>query len=384
MAENTPERPPWSTSQILILLGIFLLLGYEVAKWTSPWFRSPATEERAITARGDLAGDEKSTIELFRQSAPSVVYITTLAQTTNFLTGAVNEVPQGTGSGFIWDDAGDIVTNFHVIQSALQKAQVARVTLSNHKFFEARLVGVSPENDLAVLRINAPRADLSPIRVGTSENLQVGQKVFAIGDPFGFDQSLTTGIVSALGRTLPSAATRQPIDGVIQTDAAVNPGNSGGPLLDSAGLLIGVNTAIFSPSGSSAGIGFAIPVDTVNRIVAQLIATGRIARPTLDIKTHDGLSQSVTQKLGINGVLIVQVIEGSPAAVAGLRPTRQAADGSLIFGDIITAVEGKSIKNREQLYSALQKFKIGQTVRLTVYREGKQVEVPVALAEARQ
>ena len=379
MAENTPQRPPWSTGQILILLGIFLLLGYEVAKWTSPWFRSPATEERAITARGDLAADEKSTIELFRQSAPSVVYITTLAQTTNFLTGAVNE-GQGTGSGFIWDDAGDIITNFHVIQNA----QAARVTLSNHKSFPARVVGVSPENDLAVLRISAPRADLNPIRVGSSENLQVGQKVFAIGDPFGFDQSLTTGIVSALGRTIPSAATRQPIDGVIQTDAAVNPGNSGGPLLDSAGRLIGVNTAIYSPTGSSAGIGFAIPVDTVNRIVAQLIATGRIARPTLDIKTHDGWSQSVTQKLGISGVLVVEVMQGSPAAAAGLRPTRQAKDGSLIFGDIITAVEGKSIKNREQLYSALQKFKIGQTVRLTVYREGKQVDVPVALAEARQ
>ena len=383
MADNTPKRPPWSTGQVLILLGIFLLLGYEAAKWTNPWFRSPATEERAITARGPLGEDEKSTIELFHQSAPSVVYITTLAQTTNFLTGAVSEVPQGTGSGFIWDDAGDIVTNFHVIQNALQKAQIARVTLSNQKKFDARLVGISPENDLAVLRINAPRADLSPILVGTSENLQVGQKVFAIGNPFGFDQSLTTGIVSAVGRTIPSAATRQPIDGVIQTDAAVNPGNSGGPLLDSAGRLIGVNTAIFSPSGSSAGIGFAIPVDTVNRIVPQLIANRRVAQPTLDITMHDGLSQSVTQRLGISGVLVVQVLEGSPAAAAGLRPTRQTEDGSLIFGDIITAVEGKSIKSREQLYSALQKFKVGQTVRLTVYREGKHVDVPVALAEAR-
>ncbi len=379
MTESTPKRPRWSTSQILILLGIFLLLGYEVAKWGSPWLRRPSGEERPITARGDLGEDEKTTIQLFRQSAPSVVYITTLAQTTNAWTGAVTEVPQGTGSGFIWDDSGDIITNVHVIQNA----RAARVTLSNHKSFEARLVGVSPENDLAVLRINAPRADLTPIPLGTSENLQVGQKVFAIGNPFGFDQTLTTGIVSALGRTIPSAAARQPIEGVIQTDAAVNPGNSGGPLLDSAGRLIGVNTAIFSPSGSSAGIGFAIPVDTVNRIVPELIAKGQIARPTIDIKTHDGLSHSVTQRLGISGVLIVQVKDGSPAATAGLRPSRQAEDGSLIAGDIITAVDGKAIKNREQLELALQKFKVGQTVRLSLYRDGKSVDVPVPLAEAR-
>ena len=384
MADNTPHRPPWSTGQILILLGIFLLLGYEAAKWTSPWLRSPALEQRAITARGPLGEDEKSTIELFRQSAPAVVYITTLAQTTDFLTGAVSEVPQGTGSGFIWDDAGDIVTNFHVIQNALQKSLIARVTLSNHKKFDARLVGISPENDLAVLRINAPRADLSPILVGASENLQVGQKVFAIGNPFGYDQSLTMGIISALGRMINSPVTGLPLQGVIQTDAAINPGNSGGPLLDSAGRLIGVNTQIASTSRSSAGIGFAIPVDTVNRIVPQLIVSGRIARPTLDITMHDALSQSVTQHLGISGVLVIQVLEGSPAAAAGLRPTRQAPDGSLIFGDIITAVEGNSIKNREQLYAALQKFKIGQTVRLTVYRDGKNTDVAVTLAEARQ
>jgi S1-C subfamily serine protease len=379
MTENTPQRPRWSTSQILILLGIFLLLGYEVAKWTSPWLRRPAAVERPITARGDLAADEKSTIELFRQSVPSVVYITTLAQSTNPWTGAVSEVPRGTGSGFIWDDAGDIVTNFHVIQNA----QAARVTLANHSTYEARLIGVSPENDVAVLRINAPRADLNPIPLGASENLQVGQKVFAIGNPFGFDQSLTTGIISALGRTIDSQVTGLPLEGVIQTDAAINPGNSGGPLLDSAGRLIGVNTQIASTSGSSAGIGFAIPVDTINRVAAELIAKGRIARPGLGIGMLDVLSQKETQRLGVSGVLVVQVMEGSPAAAAGLRPTRQADDGSVIPGDIITAVDGKAVKNREQLYSVLQKCKVGQKVRLSLYREGKRVDVPVTLAEAR-
>lgn len=381
MATSPDRRSRWSTSQILILLGIFLLLGYEVAKWSSPWFRSPAAEPRAVTPAGELGADEKSTIQVFRQTSPSVVYITTLAPRANVWTGVTTEVPQGTGSGFIWDDAGDIVTNFHVIDNA----PAARVTLSNHQTYEARLVGGDRSLDIAVLRINAPRQDLRPILIGSSDDLQVGQKVFAIGNPFGFDQTLTTGIISALGRTIPSQASRQPIEGVIQTDAAVNPGNSGGPLLDSSGRLIGVNTAIFSPSGSSAGIGFAIPVDAVNRVVAQLIAqpssTSRVSHPSLGIALHDVLSQSVTRSLGVTGVLVVQVQEGSPAAAAGLRGTRQTADGSLIPGDIITAVDGKLVRTRDQLYSLLQAHTVGQTVTLTVFREGRRIEVPVKLAE---
>jgi len=238
---------------------------------------APRAAPRPVAARGDLAADEQATIALFKQASPSVVYITTLARR---LVGYfdVTEVPQGTGSGFLWDGSGHVVTNFHVIQGA----SAARVTLHDGSEWTATLVGASPDHDLAVLRIAAPRQRLAPILVGRSGDLQVGQRVFAIGNPFGLDFTLTTGIVSALGRSIPSLTGRK-IEDVIQTDAAINPGNSGGPLLDSAGRLVGVNTQIASPSGASAGIGFAVPVDTVNRVVPQLIAHGKLARPWLGI-----------------------------------------------------------------------------------------------------
>ena len=244
-----------------------------VLVWHSwPWQRNgldPDAAPRAITPRGELAAEEKTSTSIFRQTAPSVVFITTMATGHNPFSFATEKIPQGTGSGFVWDRRGHIVTNFHVIQGA----EAAQVTLADHSTWNARLVRAYPDKDLAVLVIDAPSDRLSPIPVGTSDNLEVGQKVFAIGNPFGLDQTLTTGIVSALGRQIESA-TRQPIEHVIQTDAAINPGNSGGPLLDIAGRLIGVNTAIYSPSGASAGIGFAIPVDQVNRIVPQLVRNG--------------------------------------------------------------------------------------------------------------
>ena len=244
-----------------------------VLVWHSwPWQRNgmdPDAAPRAITPRGELAAEEKTSTAIFRQASPSVVYITTLATEHNPFRFNSQQIPQGTGSGFIWDRRGHIVTNFHVIQGA----EAAQVTLADHSTWKARLVGAYPDRDLAVLVIDAPSDRLCPIPVGTSDNLEVGQKVFAIGNPFGLDQTLTTGIVSALGRQIESV-TRHPIEHVIQTDAAINPGNSGGPLLDSAGRLIGVNTAIYSPSGASAGIGFAIPVDQVNQIVPQLVRNG--------------------------------------------------------------------------------------------------------------
>ncbi|HTP50889.1 MAG TPA: trypsin-like peptidase domain-containing protein, partial [Anaeromyxobacteraceae bacterium] len=236
---------------------------------------APRAAPRPVVARGDLAADEQANVALFKQASPSVVYITTL---TRRLVGYfdVTEVPQGTGSGFIWDASGHVVTNFHVIQGA----SAARITLHDQSEWPATLVGASPDQDIAVLRIAAPRGRLAPILLGRSADLQVGQRVFAIGNPFGLDFTLTTGIVSALGRSIPSLTGRK-IEDVIQTDAAINPGNSGGPLLDSAGRLIGVNTQIASPSGGSAGIGFAVPVDTVNRVVPQLIEHGRVTRPRL-------------------------------------------------------------------------------------------------------
>jgi len=243
----------WLTGLLLIL--VLLLLFKEARTWFPDLYYKGA-EPRAVTARGDLAEDEKGTISLFKAVSPSVVYITTMAVRQEFFSLRALEVPQGAGSGFVWNDNGYIVTNYHVIA----EAQGARVTLADRSTWSAQLVGAEPDKDIAVLKIDAPKHLLPPIPLGTSSDLQVGQKVFAIGNPFGFDQTLTTGVISGLGREIESA-THRLIQGVIQTDAAINPGNSGGPLLDSAGRVIGINTAIVSPSGAYAGIGFAVPVD---------------------------------------------------------------------------------------------------------------------------
>ncbi|MCY2972514.1 MAG: trypsin-like peptidase domain-containing protein, partial [Planctomycetota bacterium] len=233
---------------------------------------------RPIVARGNLAEDEKSTIELYNQSRQGVVNITTLANRKTGINLNIQQMPEGTGSGFVWDDAGHIVTNFHVIQNA----DAAQITFADQSVFQARLVGYFADKDLAVLKVDAPKGKLKPLPLGRSDDLQVGQKVYAIGNPFGLDQTLTTGIISALGREIDSV-NKRPIKNVIQSDAAINPGNSGGPLLDSAGLLIGVNTAIYSTSGVSAGIGFAIPVDEVNRVVPELIKHGKVTKPGLGV-----------------------------------------------------------------------------------------------------
>jgi len=331
-------------------------------------------DARPVAARGDLAEDEKSTIELFKRASPSVVYITTLSRRQiNFF--EMTDVPQGTGSGFLWDRQGHVVTNFHVLQGSDSSV----VTLSDQTNWKAVVVGAEPDKDLAVLRISAPAEKLTPIVVGTSKGLQVGQKVFAIGNPFGLDESLTTGIVSALGRTI-EAVTGRKIQDVIQTDAAINPGNSGGPLLDSAGRLIGVNCQIASPSGASAGIGFAVPVDTVNAVVPELIAHGRIVRPRLGINPA---SESVARQLGVTGVLVMGVAEGSGAAKAGLRGTARDRDGSIILGDIIVGIAGKEVANYDDLASALEKQKIGTAVPVKIVRGDLTTTVDVTLMEPR-
>ena len=332
-----------------------VLLGLLAGQWFFGRGRreTPAAAPRPVTARGDLSQEEKATVELFKTSGPSVVYITSLARRA---VGWFNvmEVPQGTGSGFVWDQDGHVVTNFHVIQDA----QATKVTFAGQATYRATLVGTAPEKDLAVLRISAAKEKLVPILVGTSANLQVGQRVFAIGNPFGLDQTLTTGIVSALGRSIQSA-TSQPIEGVIQTDAAINPGNSGGPLLDSAGRLIGVNTAIASPSGGSAGIGFAVPVDIVNRVVPQLIRHGRMVRPQFGVALAD---DSITARLGLEGALVLRVEPGSGAAAAGLRGTRRTEDGDLLLGDLIRSFGGRRISSGNDLLSALEETKAGERV----------------------
>lgn len=333
----------------------------------------PRATPRAVTPRGELLGDEKSTIALFRQASPAVVNITAIGVERDLFTLNLYQIPQGTGSGSVWDTRGNIITNFHVIQNA----DAAQVTLADQSNWKARVVGAAPDKDLAVLRIDAPANRLHPIPIGTSKDLQVGQSVFAIGNPFGLDQTLTTGVISALNREIESV-TRRPIQGVIQSDAAINPGNSGGPLLDSAGRLIGVNTAIYSPSGTSAGIGFAIPVDTVNRIVPELIRSGKITRPGLGIQIAD---EQIAQRLGVTGLLVVDVVRGSAAARAGIRPTRRDADGRLRLGDVIAAIDGKKIESANDLYLLLEKYKVGDAVTISLLRDGRTVQTKVTLEE---
>jgi S1-C subfamily serine protease len=351
---------------------VALLLRSGISGWRSA---APPVEPRAITPRGDLAADEKTTIELFKRCAPSVVYITNLAVRRDAFGFNVTEIPQGTGSGFVWDDQGHVVTNFHVIQGA----QRAEVTLQDHSSWPAALVGVLADKDVAVLRIDAPRATLRPILVGTSADLQVGQRVFAIGNPFGLDQTLTTGVISALKRQIRSV-TNRPIQDVIQTDAAINPGNSGGPLLDSAGRLIGVNTAIYSPSGSSAGIGFAVPVDTVNRVVPQLVAHGRVVRPGLGVVLAD---DALARRLGVEGALVLQVSDGSAAERAGLRPTHRDEYGRIFLGDAIVAVDGQPVRSGDDLGLRFENLAVGDEVTLTLVRDQQRVDVKVQLQELR-
>jgi S1-C subfamily serine protease len=364
-----------------VLLGLFVSTGLQRAlSPASPRAEAEpaAAQPRAVTARGDLDPEERHTIEIFKEASRSVAYITTQVQRVDFWTRNVFEVPQGTGSGFVWDDLGHVVTNFHVVQDA----DSAKVTIGVAEY-DATIVGFSRDQDIAVLKIPAPRDKLVPIRVGTSNDLLVGQKVYAIGNPFGLDFSLTTGIVSALGRTIQGVSGATIFD-VIQTDAAINPGNSGGPLLDSGGRLIGMNTAIYSPSGASAGIGFAVPVDTVSRIVPELIAHGRVIRPTLGIGLDAGLSDYVTQRLGVEGVLIRSVSRGGGAAEAGLEGTSIDRRGTVIPGDVVQEIDGKPVKSNSDLLGRLGAYRPGDTVTLTVWRDGKTRKVRVRLGAPSQ
>ena len=364
-------RSMWTYLTVVVALAALSIVALRDSWVGGAALNDPRAVPRAVTPRHDFSADEKSTIALFRQASPGVVNITAIGVQRDLCTLNLYQIPQGTGSGFVWDTSGNVITNFHVIQNA----DAAQVTLADQSNWKARVVGVAPDKDLAVLRIDAPANRLHAIPIGSSKDLQVGQSVFAIGNPFGLDQTLTTGVISALNREIDSI-TRRPIQGVIQSDAAINPGNSGGPLLDSAGRLIGVNTAIYSPSGASAGIGFAIPVDTVNRIVPELIRSGKIIRPGLGIQIAD---EQIAQRLGVTGVLVVDVARGSAASKAGIQPTRRDAEGRLRLGDIITAVDGKKVVTPNDLFLLLEKYKIGEVVTITVLRDGTTVQAKVAL-----
>lgn len=360
--------------QWISLIVFFLILFWYLMPFVDQFLVRMTAEPRSITARGELAADETNTIEIFQQASPSVVFISTRQRVVDFWTRNVFNVDRGTGSGFVWDKLGHVVTNNHVIDQASE----AIVRLNDGRSYNAVLVGSSAAHDLAVLRINVPINLPSPLPIGTSHDLKVGQKVLAIGNPFGLDYSLTTGVVSALNRSI-EEENGNSINELIQTDAAINPGNSGGPLLDSAGRLVGINTAIFSPSGAYAGIGFAVPVDTINRVVPQLIASGKYVRPTLGIGVDNDINTQVLRQLDLEGVMVLRVEPGSAAERAGLRAARIEQSGKLVPGDIIQAIDGKKLAEVAELLTILDSYRIGDRVSLSIWRQGDTLQTEVIL-----
>jgi S1-C subfamily serine protease len=359
--------------RILLLILITLLALFVFLPIIEDIWASMHSEPRSVTARGELSPTEKSNIEIFQQSSPSVVYITTLEDTLNLWTRDITRIPRGTGSGFIWDRQGHVITNYHVLQGA----SAVRIRLSDHRTFNATLIGASPEHDLAVLRIPMTADMPKPLSIGTSHDLQVGQITYAIGNPFGLDHTLTTGVVSALNRSLRNNYGSS-IEDLIQTDAAINPGNSGGPLLDSAGRLIGINTAMFSLSGTYAGIGFAVPVDTVNRIVPQIIKEGHYQRPKLGITINERLNKEITKELGISGVAVIEVQPNSAAERSGLNGVI-IKNNTIVSGDVIVGIDQHKVENTKMLLSTLEKYHIGDTVAVKFFRNDQAREVSLTL-----
>ena len=325
-------------------------------------YTEPQTRQKLNNIYDDYLPSEKGVIDLFERTTKSVAYVTTYTESRSGFSLNPMETPAGTGSGIVWDKEGRIVTNFHVIRAA----SGAKITLANKKTYDAELVGSSADDDVAVLKIAAPKDELEPIDLGSSDNLKVGQSTYAIGNPFGLDHTLTTGVLSGLGREMKSPTGRT-ISNVIQTEASINPGNSGGPLIDAKGRLIGMNTAIYSPSGASAGVGFAIPVNTLEVIANALIQNGRIIRPVIGISY---LESSQAKALGIeSGVLVLDVPEESNAAKAGLKGTSRMTFGSIELGDIIIGMDEMDIKNEGDLFKALDQHKVGDTIKLKVLRQ---------------
>jgi S1-C subfamily serine protease len=374
-----PSRSPEGIT--LRLVTLLLLVGVAILGWrvhqleqiVRPVGVNEVTQP-LVVPRGKMSDLERATVELFEKASASVVHITTASVQHDFFRLNVFEIPQGTGSGFAWDAQGHIVTNYHVVQTA----DSARVTLPDHSVYSAQLVGLSARHDLAVLRIPGAAAKLQPLPIGTSDDLAVGQQAIAIGSPFGLDYTLSTGVVSGLGREIPGAG-GLPIRGAIQTDAAINPGNSGGPLLDSSGRLIGVNTSIISPSGASAGVGFAVPIDTVARVVPDLIRYGREVRPVIGVElASDGLAR----RFRLQGALVLHVTPGSGAEKAGMRGTRRDPQtGRILLGDLIIGIDDNGIATTRDVHLALDERRAGETVKVTVAREGKPLEFEIVLGQ---
>ena len=381
--KEAPRETLLALGGFLALFGTVLwrmhaALGPDPRGTTAAHSLEAATQIAQASPRGELTAEEESTIALFRRVSPAVVFITTLSTVRSFWTADVMQVPQGSGTGFIWDDGQHVVTNFHVIQAALERGGEVRVSLDGEaQDIPAKVIGFAPEHDLAVLELaRKPEKARLPIALGSSANLQVGQRVYAIGNPFGLDQTLTTGIISGLGREIRSPSDHR-IGDVIQTDAAINPGNSGGPLLDSSGRLIGINTAIVSPSGAYAGVGFAVPVDVARRAVPQLIASGRVSRPMMGISM---IPDQLMSANGLRGVGIKDVEQGGPAARAGLRAPVEL-DGGSRMPDIILAADGKPVRRQRDLVDLLDGRQSGDKVKLRVRRGSDEFDVVVSLAE---
>ncbi len=357
---------------IALAAAVVLLAALFAQPYIDPGLFSAATP-RAIEPRGNLTEIERSTIALFERVSPSVVQVAARTKPSELPATDSDQVGIQSGTGFIWDEAGHVVTNDHVVAGVSEIA----VRFASGDVGRADIVGVAPNYDLAVIRLQHPRNLPPPIMIGTSADLKVGQFAFAIGNPFGLDQSLTMGVISALKRRLPTSGGRE-LANVIQTDAAINPGNSGGPLLDSAGRLIGVNTAIVSPSGANIGVGFAIPVDVVNRIVPQLIRSGHVPTPGIGIVLA---SEAVATRLGIEGVIVVRTVPGSPAAKAGLKGVDLAA-GKL--GDVIVAVNGKPVRRVPDLTDELERIGVGQKIELTLKRDDREMSIELEVVDVAQ
>lgn len=373
-----PSGGGWLIVALLVVVFALLIDRFQIGT------ANPNLAQRSITPRGDLSDVEKTQVEIFNEASPSVVHITTssLRRVSRF---SVTEQPEGSGTGFIWSEDGYIVTNFHVVRGIVLNQSAGRlyVTLADNTSHEAEVVGVEPNYDVAVLKIDVGNRILKTLPVGTSSDLQVGQNVYAIGSPFGLDQTLTTGVISGLGRELQTQIGR--IFDVIQTDAAINPGNSGGPLLDSAGRLIGVNTAIYSPSGASSGVGFAVPVDTVNRVVPELIQYGENLRPVLGIDPFADSQLNMFKRIEgfpippqMKGVLVQSVIEGTGAEASGMRGT-SIEPGEAQIGDLIIGINGRPITDYSSLIDELDRYEPGDTVTVTVWRDGSEVRLEVEL-----
>ncbi len=362
-------------SLTLFLVATLLSTPTNAAEWGKPLgavYDGPEGKPRPVTPPPiELSADERSTITVFERATKSVVFIANTAIQQDIWSLNVMEVPQGSGSGFVWSKQGHIVTNFHVIYGA----DAVKVTLADRSEHKAKLVGADPDHDLAVLQIQVSADQVEPLAIGASHDVRVGQKVLAIGNPFGLDHTLTTGVVSALGRTIKSMSNRT-IEGVIQTDAAINPGNSGGPLLDGAGRLIGVNTQIVSPSGAYAGIGFAVPVDTVNRIVPELIKHGKLIRPGLGVSL---VPDAMAKRWGIKGVIIGKVTRGGAADRAGLKGARETMMGQIQLGDVIVSVDGTAVATVDDLMDVMEAHKVGDHVSVEILRANRREKVSVTL-----